>query len=129
MPGNVAAASPSAVLPAGLASAFRESRQWAARESGPYPDGRHQVAQMATTSRKAWELGRYLTFSEWSTLQAFFDSRKGPLEPFWFYPILTQHDPTGVSATGRWIVRFEGSISRVYRPGRQEVQFRLVQVE
>lgn len=83
---------------------------------------------MATTVRRSWEIGRRLTFTEWTALLAFFEARLGSLEPFFFYPLLAHYDPTGQSATGRFVVRFADSLSRTLLAGRNEIRFRLIEV-
>ena len=128
MPGNVQQANPSTVLPYSLCSAFSETRQLATRLSGPYSDGRDQRAALATTSRKLWRLGKRLTLPEWTALRNFFLARKGSVEPFWFYPVKAEHDPTGISSIGRFTVRFEGALSETYSMSRSDVGLRLVEI-
>ena len=128
MPGNVAAAAPATVLPNGLAAAFSESVQWPILESDAYPDGRTQRRLLGANSRKSWNIGRRLTQTEWGTLLAFYEARKGPLNPFYFYPDPLEYDGTGASTAGRWTVRFTGAISRNIGPGRSSAEFSLIQV-
>lgn len=128
MPGNVATATASTVLPNGLAALFTESVEWPVLESEPYPDGRTQRRALAANSRKSWSISRRLTQIEWGTLLTFYETQKGPLTPFYFYPDPLQHDGTGASATGRWLVRFAGAISRSIEPGRGMAEFSLIQV-
>ena len=129
MPGNLAPAVATTVLPNHLCTLFRESRSWPVRESAGYADGSFQVEAQAATSRKSWEIGKLLTFAQWLALRDFFDARNGPQQPFHWYPQVADYDPTGTSPTGRWLVRFDGSLGRTFRLGRQEVSLRLIQVE
>lgn len=129
MPGNVAAAVATAVLPNHLCALFRESRTWPVRESTGYPDGRFQAEPQAANSRKSWELAKLLTFAQWLALRDFYDARNGAQQPFYWYPQIADYDPTGIATTGRWLVRFDGSLSRTFRLGREEVSLRLIQVE
>lgn len=128
MPGNVTTASISTVLPNGLAAAFTEGQDWPILANEPYPDGRTQRSALATSSRKFWQLARRLTQAEWATLLAFYEARKGPLEAFHFYPDPQTYDASGVSTTGRWSVRFQGSIGRSIEPGRGTAEFSLIQI-
>ncbi len=129
MPGNVTPATPVAVLPNHLCALFREMRVWSVRESGGYPDGRYQAEPQAVTSRKSWEITKLLTFAQWLELRTFFDARNGSQQAFHWYPLVADYDPTGASMIGRWLVRFDGALSRTYRLGRQEIGLRLLQVE
>ena len=128
MPGSLAQSAPTTVLPRSLYSAFSEQRVYPLRESAPYTDGRTQRAVTGAGSRRVWGLTKQLSYSEWRTLETFFEARKGALEPFYFYPLYSDWDGTGASTEGRYIVRFDGGLSRSYAVGRQEVNLRLVQV-
>ncbi|MBE0657540.1 MAG: hypothetical protein IH602_07605 [Bryobacteraceae bacterium] len=129
MPGNVAAAVASAVVPSSLCSVFRETRAWQVRESGGYADGRYQAEVQAESSRKSWEIGKLLTFAQWLALSQFFDTRNGAQKPFYWYPNIADYDPIGSYTTGRYLVRFDGALSRTYRLGRQEASLRLIEIE
>lgn len=128
MPGSVAAAVPSTVMPYSLCSAWKETRTRPCRISGPYPDGRSQRAVLATVSRYEWELSKQLTYAEWTALQQFFVDRGGSLEPFYFYPEKIAWDATGNSVFGRWTVRFNGSLSRTFQMSRQQASLSLIEV-
>lgn len=117
------------VLPYALCSAFSEQRAFPVIASADYPDGRYQARLLAATSRKTWPLAQRLTQAQWATLVSFYDGGKGAVGPMYFYPIESQYDDTGASATGRWLVRFDGALQRTMSPVRSDVQFRLVQVE
>jgi hypothetical protein len=77
-------------------------------------------------SRKAWRLSKRLTSAQLATLRAFFEARRGGLEPFYFYdpwdtsPKFTP-DPTGAATTGRYTVCFRGAWSQALRTGRLDV--------
>jgi len=129
MPGNVAAAVATAVMPSSLCSVFREARTWPVRESGGYTDGHYQAEVQAESSRKAWEIGKLLTFAQWLALGTFFETRNGAQKPFFWYPNIADYDPTGSYTTGRYLVRFDGALSRTYRLGRQEAGLRLIEID
>lgn len=117
------------VLPYALCSAFSEQRAVPVVANVDYPDGRYQARAQAATSRKGWSITQRMTVAQWATLLDFYDDGDGPVSPFFFYPLEDDHDPTGASATGRWLVRFEGSIQHTMTPARSGVQFKLLQVE
>jgi hypothetical protein len=125
---SLQSASPSTVLPYSLCTAFIERRAFPIVENEPYVDGRTQRSYQAVISRKAWSLAKRLTWSEWSVLRGFYFARKGPLEPFYFYATMTEHDPAGESIIGRHIVRFEGTLAETYNIGRHGVELALVEV-
>jgi hypothetical protein len=128
IPGIVQQAAASTVLPYSLASLFIEVREWPTREDGPYADGSRNSASQAEESRREWRLARKLTAAQYTALTAFYDARRGPLESFCFYPVQADHDPTGVSGTGRWLVCFSGPLSITHQVGRDPAEFGLVQV-
>lgn len=129
MPGNVQLADAVEVLPIELSAAFAEEYAWLIVESGPYADSSSQRRYDGTTSRRAWSVAKRMTADEWDDLLDFFALRKGALEPFYFYPNADDHDPTGVSTTGRYRVRFEAGLSRSMQFARSAVDLRLIQVE
>jgi len=129
MPGNVASAVAATVMPSSLCALFRETRAWPVRESSGYADGRYQAQVQADSSRKAWEIGKLLTFAQWLTLSAFFEACNGAQKPFYWYPNVADYDPTGSYTAGRHLVRFDGALSRTYRLGRQEASLQIVEIE
>jgi hypothetical protein len=129
MPGNVAAAVATAAMPSSLCSVFRETRAWPVRESNGYADGRYQAEVQAESSRKSWEIGKLLTFAQWLALNAFYESMNGSQKPFYWYPVIADYDPTGSYTAGRYLVRFDGALSRTYRLGRQEASLRLIEID
>lgn len=117
MPGSVANAAPTTVLPAAVFSAFSESRQYNVLQNS-YRNGESQrsVWYAATNSQKVFTQDRRLTPAEMTALRAFYLARKGGTEPFYVYhpwetvPIYS-HDPTGVATAGRYTMRFDGDWS------------------
>jgi len=99
MPGSVQNATPLAVLPVSLSRAFVHEREYPILDN-EYRNGESQRSVEATNSRKRWRLAKRLTPAQFATLRDFFDARRGPTEPFYFYdPYETSpkfsHDPTG----------------------------------
>ncbi|MCW5983512.1 MAG: hypothetical protein KIT09_35805 [Bryobacteraceae bacterium] len=129
MPGVVAAATPTTVLPGSLCSAFSETRTFRTLISGPYADGRDQRQSQALSSRKAWAISKRLPYAAWLLLRDFYLARRGPSEEFYFYPRYADHDPAGQSITGRHIVRFAGALSGAYHVARFEAGLQLIEVE
>lgn len=133
MPLNLAAAAPATVLPAALASAYERTDSYEVRIS-EYPSGESQRDVAASSLRRTWSLARSLRPAAYAALLAFYAARKGSLEPFFFYdPFDTapfgSHDATGVATTGRYTVRFAGSLTATFgAPGRPEGRFGLVEV-
>jgi hypothetical protein len=130
MPGSVENAAPTTVLPWALCRAFSHSREYAVLDN-EYKNGESQRCKLVETSRKSWELSRRLTPTLLATLRAFFDARKGPQEPFFFYDPWDSgftYDPTGVQTLGRYTVRFEGSWSQAAGIGRTDVDLALVEL-
>jgi hypothetical protein len=129
MPGNVALAAPTTVLPVELSAVFTVEYGYPVVESGPYADGRSQRRNDSATSHKAWTVSRRLTATEWATVLEAWDDLSGPLSPAYFYPNRDDHDPTGASETGRAIVRFDGALTRSMRLSRCQIDLRLLQIE
>lgn len=97
-------------MPLSLSMLFEQQRDFASREN-EYALGEVQVRSMVTTSRKSWRLSKRLTPADYDTLLAFFHARGGPAQPFYFYDGTETSpkwgwDATGVSTTGRYMVRF-----------------------
>lgn len=114
MPGSVASATTSLVLPLSLSRAFSHSRLYTVRVN-QYPNGESQRRSITTTSRKSWRLDKRLTPAEYDTLLAFYQSTHGPVLPFYFYDgtetsPLWSWDATGVATTGRYMVRFANEV-------------------
>ena len=132
MPGSVQNAVPTAVLPRSLCRAFAHEREYPAIEN-EYRNGESQRSVQATNSRKRWRIVKRLTPAQLQALRDFFDARKGPAEPFYFYdPYETNprfsHDPTGQAPAGRYTVRFEGEWSQLAGVGRADVSIQFIEV-
>jgi hypothetical protein len=113
MPGSVQNAAPSTVLPWSLSIAFVRSQEYPVLEN-EYAGGESQRSVLASNSRKRWRLAKRLAPAELVTLRNFYEARKGPEEPFYFYdPWDTSpkfsYDPTGQAVPGRYVVRFDGA--------------------
>lgn len=132
MPGSVQNAAPATVLPNSLCRAFTRSQAYPLVEN-EYRNGESQRAVLASTSRKRWRLVKRLTPALLAELRNFYDARKGPTEPFYFYdPYDTSpkfsHDPTAAMTTGRYTVRFDCEWSQTCGPGRSDVNIGLTEV-
>jgi hypothetical protein len=132
MPGSVANAAPSTVLPISLSLAFVHTREYPVIDN-KYCNGESQRAVLAVNSRKAWRLAKRLTPTLLQQLRAFYIARKGPVEPFYYYyPHETNpkfsHDPTGAATTGRYIVRFDSEWAQTVALGRVNVEIALIEL-
>jgi hypothetical protein len=130
MPGSVSNAAPATTLPWGLCKAFGHAREYLVSDN-EYRYGESQRGLLAQTSRKRWQTSRRLTPTALATLRTFYDARKGPHEPFYFYdPWETnpKFDPAPSGATGRYTVRFEGTWEQMAGPGRADVGISLVEL-
>ncbi|HOQ47918.1 MAG TPA: hypothetical protein PK157_21595 [Bryobacteraceae bacterium] len=132
MPGSVTNAAPSTVLPWSLSRAFVRSQQYPAIEN-EYAGGESQRSVLASNSRKRWRLAKRLTPAELQALRDFYDARKGPEEPFYFYDVWEtnpkfSYDPTGQATQGRYTVRFEGGWEQSAGIGLIEVTLELVEL-
>jgi hypothetical protein len=136
MPGSVANAAPTTVLPWSLCKAFSHSREYAVNDN-EYRDGSSQrglfVGLLVATSRKSWKTSRRLTPSTLAAFRTFYDARKGPHQPFYFYnPWETSpkfsYDATGVKTTGRYTVRFVGTWEQMVGLGRADVNIAIIEI-
>lgn len=132
MPGSVHNAAPLAVMPASLSRAFVHEREYPALDN-EYRNGESQRSVQATNSRKRWRLAKRLTRAQLSALRDFYDARKGPTEPFYFYdPYETSpkfsHDPTGQAIAGRYIVRFAGLSEQSVTLARADLSLELIEL-
>jgi len=120
------------VLPQSLSRAFVHSREYPVQVN-EYRNGESQRGRLADTSRKRWRIGKRLTPAALQALRDFYDARKGPQEPFYFYdpwetvPLFT-HDPTGVASSGRYTVRFEGDWQQSNNAVRIDSSIEIVEV-
>jgi hypothetical protein len=120
------------VLPQSLSRVFVHSREYAI-QANEYRNGEAQRGRLADTSRKHWRLGKRLTPTELQTLRDFYEARKGPTEPFYFYDPYEanskfSHDPTGQAVAGRYTVRFHGEWNQSVGLGRSDVSIELVEL-
>ncbi len=132
MPGSVQNAAPATVLPHSLCRAFVHERGYPVLDS-EYRNGESQRSAQASNSRKRWRLAKRLTPAQLASLRDFYDARKGPAEPFYFYdPYETNpkfsHDPTGQAAAGRYTVRFAGEWSQSASLGRADLSIELIEL-
>ena len=132
MPGSVQNAAPVTVLPHSLCSAFGHAREYFVDEN-EYRNGESQRSRLTETSRKRWRLAKRLNPALLQQLRDFYDARKGPEEPFYFYdPWDTvpkfSYDPTGTATQGRYTVRFEGTWEQMAGMGRADVEITLVEL-
>jgi phage-related protein len=132
MPGSVQNAVPTNVLPQSLCRSFAHEREYPLIEN-EYRNGESQRSTQAATSRKRWRLTKRLTPAALQALRDFYDARRGPAEPFYFYdPYETSPkfscDPTGQAIAGRYTVRFNSEWQQSCGPGRSDVQLELVEV-
>jgi hypothetical protein len=132
MPGSVQNAAPMTVLPASLSRAFVHEREYPVLDN-EYRSGESQRSVLASNSRKRWRLVKRLTPSQLVTLRGFYEARKGPTEPFYFYdPYETSpkfsHDPKGQTVAGRYTVRFNGELKQSVALGRADVSIESVEL-
>jgi len=132
MPGSVQNAAPLTVMPASLSRSFAHERAYLVVES-EYRNGESQRSVQATNSRKHWRLAKRLAPVQLASLRDFYDARKGPTEPFYFYdPYETSpkfsHDPTGHAVGGRYTVRFAGEWNQSVDLGRADVNVDLTEL-
>jgi hypothetical protein len=130
MPGNIAIAAPSGVMPATLCIAFTEVREYAQLQN-QYHDGTVQRSQLAQTSRRTFRLSKRLGAADLGTLYAFWVAKQGGLIPFAFYnpfevaaghDIGSNYDPTGNGTQGRVTVVFRGAWTQATDVCRTNVQ-------
>ena len=132
MPGSVENAAPSMVLPWSLSRAFVRSQEYPVLDN-EYAGGESQRSVLASNSRKRWRLSKRLALAELAALREFYEARKGPQEPFYFYDPWDanpkfSYDPTGQAVPGRCTVRFEGEWNQSVGFGRAAVQIALIEV-
>lgn len=121
-------------MPAGLATAFSLTSQFPIL-SAIYNDGtieRSLIVDGVNPPRPArtWYMSRRLGYSDAVTFLDFFESVFGGLVPFYFYDpygalpgtqIGSNYDPTGISTTGRVVVRFKGDWKIIVNLGRCDI--------
>lgn len=132
MPGSVQNAAPLTIMPVSLSRSFAHERAYPVVES-EYRNGESQRSVQATTSRKRWRLAKRLAPAQLDALRDFYDARKGPTEPFYFYdPYETNpkfsSDSTGQAVAGRYTVRFAGEWNQSVDLGRADVNVELIEL-
>jgi hypothetical protein len=130
MPGNVAAASPTVVMPAQLARAFSEDLRLEALVNA-YPDGSTDRAALANNVRHYFKMTQGLTAAGWQQMYNFFLQQQSA--PFYFYNLREtvppwSWDSTGQSTVGRYTVVFDGQWSDQFTAARTSVQMGLREV-
>lgn len=130
MPGNVAAAVASGVLPYALYSAITEELRLEALVN-VYPDGSSDRAALAVNPRHFFKLSLALTPAQWNTFYQFFFNQRG--KPFYFYNLRETVPPftwdaTGQNPVGRYLVVFDGPWSEDLQLARSRVSFNLREV-
>jgi hypothetical protein len=132
VPGSVQNGVPFTVLPTTLCRTFARSQGYPVIEND-YRKGVSQRAVLAVNSRKAWRLAKQLTTAQLQQFRAFYEARRGPLEPFYFYdpyeanPMFS-HDPTGAATTGRYTVRFDSEWGQTLALGRVSVEIAVIEL-
>lgn len=132
MPGSVAAANPTTVLPFSLSIFFERSQEWAV-DKNRYRNGEVQADDLVSTSRKRWKLRKGLSATDIDDLRTFFLARNGGTEEFFFYDVwetspIFSYDETGVATAGRYTVVFDGDLQEALGIARSEVTLGLREV-
>ncbi|MCS6954430.1 MAG: hypothetical protein NZM33_16415 [Bryobacteraceae bacterium] len=132
MPGSVQNAAPLKVMPASLSRSFAHERAYPVVES-EYRNGESQRSVQATNSRKRWRLAKRLTPAQLSALHDFYDARKGPAEPFYFYDPYEaspkfSHDSTGQAVAGRYTVCFASPWEQSASLARVDLTLELIEL-
>lgn len=132
MPGSVQNAAPLTVLSASLSRAFVHEREYPVIDN-EYRNGESQRAVQATNSRKRWRLAKRLTPVHLAALRDFYEARRGPTEPFYFYdPYETNprfsHDATGQAVAGRYTVRFASPWEQSTSLARTDLTLELIEL-
>lgn len=129
MPGNVATAIASVVMPLVLCASFQRSERWKAHVN-QYANGEHEAASLVTNSRRSWDLSANLPAAALVALRSFYEGRKGQQLPFYFYDVHEgTYDATGALANGRYIVRFAGEWRHTRNLGRMPAEIALIEIQ
>ncbi len=132
MPGSVQNADPTGVMPWSLCKAFGHSREYPILEN-EYRDGSSQRSRLADTSRKRWNTQRRLTPTVLAQFRQHYEDCRGGLDAFYFYdPWDTSpefsYDPDGVSAVGRYLVRYDCEWSQETGIARADVRLDVIEL-
>lgn len=128
MPGNVAAAVPSGVLPYALYSSFVEELRLEPIVN-VYPDGSSDRAALAVNPRHYFKLSYRLTPAQWNNFWNFYQNQGG--KPFYFYNLRESGwtwDASGNQPVGRYVVVFDGPWADTLQLGRCSVNLSLREV-
>lgn len=130
MPGSVANASPTAVLPKVVARAFSEAREVASRVV-EYHDGTTERKAQVATSRRRWVIREALTATELAALRTFWNSVRHAAF-YLYHPLETNppgsYDATGVATAGRYTGVFRGGWNQSMGMARGEVGIEIEEV-
>lgn len=126
MPGSVANATPSTVMPLAVARLFAESREVPGRVN-EYRDGTVQRRREASTGRRRFTATVRVDATGLVALRTFWSAVK---QGAFYYYHLTEavYDATGVATAGRYTVRFAGGWSEAMEMARGEAMVNLVEV-
>lgn len=132
MPGSVANAAPTLVMPRFLCAAFQHTREYQVLVN-EYKNGEVQTNALTADSRKRWQLSVRLTPTAIAALFAFYVSMNGPQGEFYFYDFYEtdpqfSYDATGVATTGRYTVRFDSPWQQASFPARSQSDFILQEI-
>jgi len=129
MPGNIANAAPTGVMPFSLCTQFTALREYVGQQSS-YHDGTVQRSQLAQTSRRTYRLAMRLAGTTANTkasatlaaIYNFYIGQNGGLTPFLFYDPFdvavgqepgSNYDSTGNNTQGRVTAVFRGNWAQV----------------
>lgn len=132
MPGSLQNAAPLTVMPTSLSRAFVHQREYPVLDN-EYRNGESHRSVQASNSRKRWRLTKRLAPAALAAIRDFYNARRGPTEPFYFYdpyeasPKFT-HDPTGQATAGRYTVRFANPLSESIMLGRADLAIELIEL-
>ena len=132
MPGNLAPAEPTQVMPYSLAAAFEETLFLDAFIN-EYADGRSERRAGAFNARRTFRVARRLSDEQLEDLRTFYYDVARYGAPFWFYNVRETTPPytwdeTGSNPVGRYAVVWEGGWNDTITFGRHESQFVLREV-
>ena len=91
-----------------------------------YSDGSSQQQVLSDSSRKHFRLAKRLTALQLAELRSFYLARI--TDAFYFYPKRADHDPSGESTVGRYLVRFDGPWNESLGLGRSTAELQLVEL-
>jgi len=141
MPGNLAAAVATNVMPYNLCLAFSESRSFPML-SNTYHDGSAELGLITDgvnlpASIRTWKLTQRLTGSTAIAMRNFFEGQLGGLTPFYFYnpfevasghAIGSNYDATGLSTQGRHVCVFRGNWAESIGLPRTEIGLEIAEI-